>query len=176
MQDEWVVCRVFHKNTGMKKTPISPIQGLLMRMNDEQHQYPPPLYGYDDEQQQQSSAYTRTVASTSNNNNYLNYFSINGSNANQQQPSSSSKSPFPILYSQLLPNIPNSSSISSYDHNGFMEMKVEPFSSNNHSLDMLSLSQDTGLTADVNTTAEISSLHQPPPTISDLQGFDWDDF
>ncbi|KAF3441209.1 hypothetical protein FNV43_RR15122 [Rhamnella rubrinervis] len=82
------------------------------------------------------------------------------------------------------------------------QCKVEQFSSsNNHS--MVSLSQDTGLSTDINTTAEISSAnvsnqqvlgasgdtsyhhhqhlidrHQGPSIgpISDMEVFDWDDF
>ena len=145
--------------------------------------------------------------------------------------------PAAILYSQLIPN-PNPNQLgyfqqaagkgtvdTSFDDQEAMDIltsstrsanmnekaitqcKVEQFSSsNNHS--MVSLSQDTGLSTDINTTAEISSANvsnqqvlgasgntsyhhhrqhlidhhqiQGRPSsigpISDIEGFNWDDF
>ncbi|KAH7522779.1 hypothetical protein FEM48_Zijuj07G0174600 [Ziziphus jujuba var. spinosa] len=301
-KDEWVVCRVFHKNMGIKKSipNMNPIQGgLLMRMssvdNDSDHllidscSLPPlmdinPYDGRHDHHHQQQqelikgtttvpSPTTRTSQSQGAYFNYLSNIGSNNDNHQQQQTKQHNQSPnpnqmmmlkslqqlptststsyqapsllmtnhHPILYSQLLPNIPPSpppphysnlihpnlsstlinnlggyfeppaggNNTSDYGHHHhhphqqasggnynnnnndglILEMrqcKVEQLSSNNQS--MVSLSQDTGLSTDVNTTAEISSsvhVSKPDdgqaaapsiPPISDIEAFNWDDF
>lgn len=254
-RDEWVVCRVFHKNMGtINNKKLTPIPGLL-RINslgvddmlDCSNSLPPltddPSYhsttndGDNDFDFKGSTTTTTTTnfttvpSSTRSNvstfsegithlnnncytliapNNILHQQQINPIHQNQ------------ILYSQIIPNsiIPNSSF---YDNNssfyrgnsnlGYFQQgigssstttgvdyqnrlcKVEQFSMSNQS--MVTLSQDTGLSTDMNNTTEISSVvskqdmgsshnrssfhdhdFEGPSSvapIADIEGFSWDD-
>ncbi|KAF6146488.1 hypothetical protein GIB67_037788 [Kingdonia uniflora] len=162
-KDEWVVCRVFHKNTGVKKSPISSSSSSdqLMRSNPfggedflDSPSLPPLMEPpfYINTSNKPSSSYI------SNTNTYP---------TNQAPPNSIYYPPSAPLQNNLfsfqgsshnsLQQV-NNNSVLTYDQKSYYgmkpaECKVEQFSSN-HS--MISLSQDTGLSTDVNT--EISSV------------------
>ncbi|KAK3197954.1 hypothetical protein Dsin_021369 [Dipteronia sinensis] len=199
-KEEWVVCRVFHKSTGMKKNPGSE----FVRIEDDFFDYstlPPlmdtPASNYSN---RPSSSYSSAAAADGDNQfdfkhiNNNNYQPTNINNNNfLVQPSSNFQPQIPVLQNNPLfsggyqtrgPNnnpagylhqgIMRSSSIdqailqlqaaaaaaannnnNKWDHIGQQQQcKVEQFSSNNQS--MISQSQDTGLSSDMNTT-EISS-------------------
>ncbi|KAJ4821822.1 hypothetical protein Tsubulata_017815 [Turnera subulata] len=215
-KDEWVVCRVFHKSTGIKKTPIHD----LMRMNSFGDDFldcsslpplmEPPNYSssrpssssFNDDGDNEFKAMTTR---TSDGNYFSNLVNNNNNQNFVQPPSASHQTPTSIFHPQVqvsnplytfqtspnvpaylhqvkttapnsFPNIPiNSSSfVDSNEQTLLMRAlagttnykqaasdqlekhcKVEQFSSNQS---MVSLSQDTGLSTDVNTTTEISSV------------------
>lgn len=185
MQDEWVVCRVFHKNMGINKKITPNIPHGLLRINslgvddmlDCSNSLPPltddppynPNYGNDDDLKE------TTTISTSSEGNHRNYYPQQNQNIHQNSINN--------LYSQMIPIIPNSSNNyfpgnsylgflqqgkgSSLIQNNFQighyfgssnetQCKVEQFS--NMSNSMVSVSQDTGLSTDMNNTTEISSV------------------
>nr|XP_043611907.1 NAC domain-containing protein 92-like [Erigeron canadensis] len=43
-EDEWVVCRVFHKNTSTENSPVSAHDGLNYFVEEQEHYNSPPLY------------------------------------------------------------------------------------------------------------------------------------
>ncbi|XP_031262548.1 NAC domain-containing protein 87-like [Pistacia vera] len=247
-KDEWVVCRVFHKNTGIKK---SPIPGLL-RINsfgDDLLDYSslPPLMDPAYHSSKPGSSFTDNenefkainTASTSRSldGNYLSNLHTNNNNNHQGFLHPPNSTNYPTQTSNFYPQIPISSNpsllsyqstpnpagclhqglrnssgaITSITGSGFgandqailralaagnesskMEnnpCKVEQFSSNQS---MVSRSQDTGLSTDMNTT-EISSvvskqdmagntsyedLEGPSVgcSIADLDSFYWEDY
>ncbi|OWM73243.1 NAC domain-containing protein 87-like [Punica granatum] len=191
-KDDWVVCRVFHKNTGLKKAPLVPGGGLARSnsyIDDDMLDYcstsPPPLIDPTCSSGPTSSGFTDAIKD--------NEFKFKGM-GNTINLSSSSSMPqsldgnyfyFPPRstelqdqmvyhnnnYSQMM-SMMLMNPISSYQgsgsinpgllHRGQMggqNCKVEQFSSK-HDYSMVSLSQDTSLSTDVNTTAEISSSKQ----------------
>ncbi|KAL5767979.1 hypothetical protein ACOSQ2_014762 [Xanthoceras sorbifolium] len=189
-KDEWVVSRVFHKNTGMKKTPIP---GLL-RMNsfgDDFFDYSslpplmdtPPNYSNNINNNRSSSSFAdgdydfkginnNHLTNINNNNNFLqpqnttSNFQTQTSNYHPQIPvqnphfSGYQTGPNPGYLHQgrtstdqafLRALAANNNEPSKWDS---QQCKVEQFSSNQS---MISRSQDTGLSTDMNTT-EISSV------------------
>ncbi|XP_044498363.1 NAC domain-containing protein 87 [Mangifera indica] len=204
-KDEWVVCRVFHKGTGIKK---SPIQGLLRinSLGDDLLDYSslPPLMdpAYNSSKPGSSNEnefkHINTASfSRSSRGNYLSNLHTNmNNNSNNDQnfllPPNSTN--YPTQTSEFYPQVAISSNpnpagylprglirsspgaITSLATSGFgasdqailwalaagnersqrenYQCKVEQFSSNQS---MVSRSQDTGLSTDMNTT-EISSV------------------
>lgn len=191
------MCRVFHKNTGMKKAPtVSGGVGLARTnsyIDDDQLDYcsssPPPLIDPTSSNRPVSSDFDAAIED--------NQFKFKGVDNTMNMSPSSSAVPisadgnyfyFPSRSSELQSNnsqmmtmmmmspissynYPLASSSSSFPGLGSMNpwfsnreqissqcCKVERFSSNHES--MVSLSQDTGLSADINNTAEISSSKQ----------------
>lgn len=191
-KDEWVVCRVFHKNSGIKKAPIP---GLL-RINsfgDDFLDYSslPPLMdppNYSNNNRPSSSFstdgdydfkglnnYHPTTINNNNNNNFL-VQPPSTSNFQTQTTSSNYHPQIPLFSSYqtglnpgylhrgrststdqdiLRALVANNNDTSRWDKNNNQQCKVEQFSSNDQS--MISRSQDTGLSTDMNTT-EISSV------------------
>ncbi|XVF30912.1 hypothetical protein REPUB_Repub16aG0099400 [Reevesia pubescens] len=204
-KDEWAVCRVFHKNTGIKK---SPIPNQLLRMNsfgDDLMDYAslPPLmdptfpnkagFSFTDGESEFKAINTTIPMSRSSDGNYLgssNFSTMNHQNFNLQAPN------YQIGSSMFNPQIPIQNSIffpegtpsSSYLHQGRnsgvpstsgtgfgsndqailrasatnsadtiseadRQCKVEQFSSNQSMV-----SQDTGLSNEINNNNEISSV------------------
>lgn len=158
-----MVCRVFHKNTGLKK-PIAP--GIL-RMNS---------FG-DDFFMDYSSQLPPLMDSTPHPNNYS--IDANTSEANEfksRPPCNSQGNYFPPVQTNIDPNQNLNQNLFFYPQNNFQNQipthhqnpispyqttpvnnnncKVEQFSSTQS---MVSRSQDTGLSTDMNATAEISS-------------------
>lgn len=178
-KDEWVVCRVFHKSTGIKKTSIQD----LLRVNsfgDDFLDYSslPPLMDPPHYNRPGSSSFNdeddEFKAMINNNQNYLHH----------QLPNSSYEAPItstfysqipassPLFTFQTTPNMsgyfPSSSfganeqtilrALAANTETSMQEKhcKVEQFSSNQS---VATLSQDTGLSTDINTTTtEISSV------------------
>ncbi|KAM6567809.1 hypothetical protein CsatA_026937 [Cannabis sativa] len=161
-KDEWVVCRVFHKNIGnnnnnIQKKIMNPNNNMMMMINNNNsnHHINHGLLrinslGVDDMLDCSNSLppltddippppYT-TTTTTTNNNNYQNDTNFNQTTSNYYYTS---------FYSSNNPIIQN------YDFNN--NCKVEQFS--NHD-SMVSVSQDdTGLSTDnINNTTEISSV------------------
>ncbi|KAK0601953.1 hypothetical protein LWI29_029046 [Acer saccharum] len=198
-KEEWVVCRVFHKSTGMKKNPISE----FVRIEDDFFDYStlPPLMDTPPSNYSNRPSSSFSAADDDgdnqfdfkhiNNNNYQPTNINNNNNNFLVQPSSNFQPQIPAVFSggyqtrglnnnpagYLHQGIMSSSSIDQailqlqaannnnnnnndqqsmvkWDHIGQQQCKVEQFSSNNQS--MISQSQDTGLSSDMNTT-EISS-------------------
>ncbi|KAK1319292.1 hypothetical protein QJS10_CPB04g00649 [Acorus calamus] len=169
-KDEWVVCRVIHKNnTGIKRSPITgydSVSSFVNELLDSQSSLPP--------------------LSDNNNNNNSNTFNFNdyNNNANNSEFELDFKNlsdlfQIPYYPSMDLPNLkpaalhpqfhmpnpplpittfPSSSNALIYHSQAATVLrgpcKVEQYS--NHSL--VSASQDTGLSTDRNVTAEISSV------------------
>ncbi|KAJ9131936.1 hypothetical protein P3X46_034837 [Hevea brasiliensis] len=195
-KDEWVVCRVFHKSTGIKKTSIQD----LLRVNsfgDEFLDYSslPPLMDPPQSSRPGSLSFNdeddkfKAMTSTSFDGNYSPHLSTTMVNNNQnylhqhQLPNSSYQTPSSIFYTQIPASNPlftfqTNPNMSSYFPNSSFgandqillralaansetsvqqekHCKVEQFSSNQS---VATLSQDTGLSTDVNNTAEISSV------------------
>ncbi|EEF36955.1 NAC domain-containing protein 87 [Ricinus communis] len=226
-KDDWVVCRVFHKSIGIKKTSIQD----LLRVNsfgDDFLDYSslPPLMDPPNSSRPSSSFNSgdddfKAMTSRTMDGNYLSQFSttmVTNHNQNyfHHQPSNSSyqQQPSSIFYPQIpsftFQTTPNMSAAGYFQNSTFGAndqtllralagntriepsrqeklCKVEQFSSN-HS--MATLSQDTGLSTDVNTAAEISSvvvseqeigsnnkvyndLDQGPSSVADLDSL-WD--
>ncbi|PON63891.1 NAC domain containing protein [Parasponia andersonii] len=209
-KDEWVVCRVFHKNLGINKKIAPNIPHGLLRINslgvddmlDCSNSLPPltedppynPSYRNDDDFKEATTISTSSEGATHH---HLNYFS-------QQNPKIHHQSPINNLYSQMIPIIPNSSynnyflgnsslgylqqgKVSSLIPNNLQmdhcfgnsndrQCKVEQFSNNMSNQSMVSVSQDTGLSADMNNTTEISSVVSEQADMGrpsyDHQGFD----
>ncbi|XP_065854566.1 NAC domain-containing protein 87-like [Euphorbia lathyris] len=182
-KDEWVVCRVFHKSTGIKRTSIEDLLRMNSFGNDDLLDYAslPPLM--------EPSNNTRPSSSSFNNGgnekeNYLSNLATTINNNNVQfQPCNSSS----VFYPQIQPSNPlftfqtnppvyySNSAFENNDH-AFLraiaasrqdqqQCKIEQFSSNNHSV--ATLSQDTGISTDVNT-AEISSVQGRNKVYDDL--------
>lgn len=188
-KDEWVVCRIFHKNSGIKKNPISE----LLRINsfgDDFLDYSslPPLM---DDHDQPSSSYLGgnnnggedelKVLTRSSDGNYLNFPNNNQNfllHPNNIPASSNIYHQIPLhnINSTHFPyqSTPNSAFLNQgrfagpdqailralaakEDTNKQMQCKVEQYSSNQHS--MVSLSQDTGLSTEINNN-EISSKNE----------------
>lgn len=198
-QDEWVVCRVFHKNMGINNKKITPnVPHGLLRINslgvddmlDCSNSLPPLTddlpynpnntnYGNDDDFKE-----TTTISTSSEGAHRLNYYSPQNPNIHHQQ------NPMNRLYSQMIPIIPNSpynnyfpgnsnlgflqqgrgsdlvpNNINQIGHcfgstssNEMRQCKVEQFSNNMSNQSMVSVSQETGLSTDMNNTTEISSV------------------
>lgn len=176
-KDEWVVCRVFHKSTGIQRTSIKDLLRANSFGQDDLLDYSslPPLIEPDKpgsssfnqiENRNQNQIENRShdlKAMTSripldgnNNNNYL--FDLATSNNN---PSSMFYNP---LAFQTNPNFPayyfenRDQAFLRQDNLVQQQCKIEQFSSNNHS--MATLSQDTGICSEMNNTAEISSVQE----------------
>ncbi|CAK7341341.1 unnamed protein product [Dovyalis caffra] len=207
-RDEWVVCRIFHKSTGIKKSPIHD----LLRMNsfgDDFLDYSslpplmdPPNYNSRPSTSSFSDAdndeFKAMTTSRSSDGNYFSNTSMLSNNQNFAQPPNTN---YQTPNSTFQPQIPASNPLysfqtnpnrSAYLHQGKStnsftnfqnstfgnngqtlltalaaennyreaselekQCKVEQFSSNQS---MVSLSQDTGLSTDVNATTEISSV------------------
>ncbi|KAK9290038.1 hypothetical protein L1049_008201 [Liquidambar formosana] len=208
-KDEWVVCRVFHKNTGIKKSPIPGLPRMKSFGDDLFMDSPnslPPLVdppNYFDNSRPAGSSFTTdgedklkgtTTTPTASSQrlmsdgNYLHYFSSNmmndhpvlqrqqdhktflpppnhyTTNANYQASTPTNSNFYPQI---PLPNpqFPFQASLSPININpGYLhqesstsglerQCKAEQISSNQS---MVSLSQETGLSTDINT--EISSV------------------
>ncbi|XP_044472225.1 NAC domain-containing protein 87-like [Mangifera indica] len=126
-QDEWVVCRVFHKNTGIKKSP--PISGLL-RINpygDDLLDYsslPPlmdPAYNSSKpgssftDNENESKAINTASTSRSSDGNYLSYLHSN-SNNNQAFLHPANSTNYQTQTSNFYPQIPISSNPNLFSH------------------------------------------------------------
>ncbi|KDP20281.1 hypothetical protein JCGZ_06867 [Jatropha curcas] len=192
-KDEWVVCRVFHKSTGIKKTSI---QELLRgnSIGDDFLDYSslPPLMDTPLHSNRPSSSFNgdednydyKTIKISSFDGNYLPHLSTsiinNNNNSNLQLQTQNptyqtlqnsifhpqiSASNNPIFTFQTNPNMSGYFQNSSFDGTNQTllralagqgkECKTEQYSSNQS---MATLSQETGLSTDVNTTTEISSV------------------
>lgn len=185
LQDEWVVCRVFHKNnTAFKRNSMTD----LIRMNsfvdnlfDESPSLPPLMDPHNN--YSNTDAPSSSFSNINSEEEFKNFF-INPNNfafnPTNYQPNPSNQTPNPIFYSQFPyqnTNFPNyqasSSSMGNYldqerigsifKSNNLDQCKVEQFSSNQS---MVSLSQDTGLSTDVN--AEISSKQDMAASVGPL--------
>ncbi|KAJ8762763.1 hypothetical protein K2173_017578 [Erythroxylum novogranatense] len=214
-RDEWVVCRVFHKSSGLKKTPLHD----LLRGNsfgDDFMDCPPlpPLMDLPSSSRPGSSfsdgdSEFKEMTSRSSDGNFFSYFSTSLISNNQSfvQPSSSSyQAPGSMFHPQIPVSNPllTSPNTPGYlhqqrDHNLFQNLasssyggnnqillralaadnnnetsasdnqcKVEQFSSNQS---MVSLSQDTGVSTDINTT-EISSVLSKQDIRSNNKGYE----
>lgn len=204
LQDEWVVCRVFHKNTGIKRSSI-PGMSRMSSFGEDLLDCStlPPLIDppYNSNPGKNDSCFTGgedidELELKGNHNNHRPYFSAAALNGHQPQKQQDQKSflispnnihnatnyhaaisnhaPNSIFYppNHLFPFQPSPSthgysqwqmgnSVQSFPGSGFMrggnqlqgQCKVEQFSSNQS---IVSLSQDTGLSTDMNT--EISSV------------------
>ncbi|KAJ9179938.1 hypothetical protein P3X46_008248 [Hevea brasiliensis] len=193
-KDEWVVCRVFHKSTGIKRTSIQD----LLRVNsfgDDFLDYSslPPLMDPPQSSRPGSSTFNdeddefKAMTSRSLDGNYLPHLSTSMVNNNQnylhhQLQNSSYQTPNSIFYPQIpasnpLFNFQTTPNMSGYFPNYSFgtndqtllravtanietsgqekHCKVEQFSSNQS---VATVSQDTGLSTDMNTTTEISSV------------------
>ncbi|KAJ6422659.1 hypothetical protein OIU84_027594 [Salix udensis] len=182
-RNEWVVCRIFHKSTGVKKSSIHEIQ----RMNsfgDDFLDYSslPPFMDVNQNSRPSTSSFNggddnefKAMAEKSPDGNYFSSSSMLNNNQNfvhpantiYQAPDSSFQYPHhqippsnPLYNFQTNPNMAgyfHQGKISMEEHLDLMEKqcKVEQFSSNQS---MVSLSQETGLSTDVNTNTEISSV------------------
>lgn len=151
--DNWVVCRLFHKNTGIKRSPST--AGDLLRMNsfDDSEALPPlmePPYCNGEEDYSLPSG-------KSTERNYLSYFSNPINDQQLQKPlffqNNYSYQPAPgNEQSQFYPpyTFPSSQSFQGNFEKAILrdrQCKLEQFSSNQS---MVSLSQDTGLSTDMN--------------------------
>ncbi|KAM7500334.1 hypothetical protein LguiA_024748 [Lonicera macranthoides] len=186
-KDEWVVCRVFHKNnTAFKRNSMTD----LLRMNsfvdnlfDESPSLPPLMDPPNNNNYSNADAPSSSFSNINSEEEFKNFF-INPNNfafnPTNYQPNPSNQTPNPIFYSQFPypnTNFPNyqasSSSMGNYldkerigsifQSNNLDQCKVEQFSSNQS---MVSLSQDTGLSTDVN--AEISSKQDMGASVGPL--------
>ncbi|KAJ6744227.1 putative proteinC DOMAIN-CONTAINING PROTEIN 87 [Salix purpurea] len=206
-RNEWVVCRIFHKSTGVKKSSIHEIQ----RMNsfgDDFLDYSslPPFMDVNQNSRPSTSSFNggddnefKAMAEKSPDGNYFSSTSMLNNNQNfvhpantiYQAPDSSFQYPHQIPASNPLYNFQTNPNMAGYFHQGKIcnsfanfqnssfcnndqtllrslarnsyggasglekQCKVEQFSSNQS---MVSLSQETGLSTDVNTNTEISSV------------------
>ncbi|KAJ8771653.1 hypothetical protein K2173_026830 [Erythroxylum novogranatense] len=208
-RDEWVVCRVFHKSTGMKKTPIHDLLGVNSFADDFLDSPSlPALMDYLPYSNRTFPSFSdgdnefKEMTSRSSDGNYFSHLStnINGNTRSFFQPSSS------IFHTQIPVSNPllTSPNMLGYLHQGSAsrsfaslprssyggenqtllralavgnsnetsgsdnQCKVEHFSSNQT---MVSLSQDTGLSTDINTT-EISSVLSKHDRGSNKKGYE----
>ncbi|KAH8480891.1 hypothetical protein H0E87_030959 [Populus deltoides] len=206
-RDEWVVCRIFHKSTGIKKTSIHD----LLRVNSfgddflDYSSLPPFMDPLNYNNRPSTSSFSggdnnefKEMATRSSDGNYFSNTSMFNNNqnfaqpqnTNYQAPNSSFHPQIPVsnpLYTfQTSPNMPGYLHQGKSSSNSFQNFQNSIFSDNEHTLlrslarnsyreasgleklckverfssnqSMVSLSQDTGLSTDVNTTAEISSV------------------
>ncbi|KAL9344643.1 hypothetical protein Peur_062318 [Populus x canadensis] len=206
-RDEWVVCRIFHKSTGIKKTSIHD----LLRVNSfgddflDYSSLPPFMDPLNYNNRPSTSSFSggdnnefkEMATRSSDGNHFSNTSMLNNNqnfaqpqNTNYQAPNSSFHPQIPVsnpLYTfQTSPNMPGYLHQGKSSSNSFQNFQNSIFSDNEHTLlrslarnsyreasgleklckverfssnqSMVSLSQDTGLSTDVNTTAEISSV------------------
>jgi hypothetical protein len=207
LQDEWVVCRIFHKSTGIKKTSIHD----LLRVNSfgddflDYSSLPPFMDPLNYNSRPSTSSFSggdnnefKEMATRSSDGNYFSNTSMLNNNQNFAQPPNTNyqapNSSFhpqipasnPLYTFQTSPNMPGYLHQGKSSSNSFQNFQNSIFSDNEHTLlrslarnsyreasglekqckverfssnqSMVSLSQDTGLSTDVNTTAEISSV------------------
>ncbi|KAJ6858344.1 NAC domain-containing protein 87-like isoform X1 [Populus alba x Populus x berolinensis] len=208
LQDEWVVCRIFHKSTGIKKTSIHD----LLRVNSfgddflDYSSLPPFMDPLNYNSRPSTSSFSggdnnefKAMATRSSDGNYFSNTSMLNNNQNfVQPPNTSYQAPNSSFHPQIpasnplytfqtsTPNMPGYLHQGKSSSNSFQNFQNSIFSDNEHSLlrslarnsyreasglekqckverfssnqSMVSLSQDTGLSTDVNTTAEISSV------------------
>lgn len=206
-RDEWVVCRIFHKSTGIKKTSIHD----LLRVNSfgddflDYSSLPPFMDPLNYNSRPSTSSFSggdnnefKEMATRSSDGNYFSNTSMLNNNQNFSQPPNTNyqapNSSFhpqipasnPLYTFQTSPNMPGYLHQGKSSSNSFQNFQNSIFSDNEHTLlrslarnsyreasglekqckverfssnqSMVSLSQDTGLSTDVNTTAEISSV------------------
>lgn len=206
-KDEWVVCRIFHKSTGIKKTSIHD----LLRVNSfgddflDYSSLPPFMDPLNYNSRPSTSSFSggdnnefKEMATRSSDGNYFSNTSMLNNNQNFAQPPNTNyqapNSSFhpqipasnPLYTFQTSPNMPGYLHQGKSSSNSFQNFQNSIFSDNEHTLlrslarnsyreasglekqckverfssnqSMVSLSQDTGLSTDVNTTAEISSV------------------
>jgi len=207
-RDEWVVCRIFHKSTGIKKTSIHD----LLRVNSfgddflDYSSLPPFMDPLNYNSRPSTSSFSggdnnefKAMATRSSDGNYFSNTSMLNNNQNfVQPPNTSYQAPSSSFHPQIpssnplytfqtsTPNMPGYLHQGKSSSNSFQNFQNSIFSDNEHSLlrslarnsyreasglekqckverfssnqSMVSLSQDTGLSTDVNTTAEISSV------------------
>lgn len=206
-RDEWVVCRIFHKSTGIKKTSIHD----LLRVNSfgddflDYSSLPPFMDPLNYNSRPSTSSFSggdnnefKEMATRSSDGNYFSNTSMLNNNQNLVQPPNTNyQAPNSSFHPQIPASNPlytfqTSSNMPGYLHQGksssnsFQNFQNSIFSDNEHTLlrslarnsfreasglekqckverfssnqSMVSLSQDTGLSTDVNTTAEISSV------------------
>ncbi|KAG6738424.1 NAC domain-containing protein 100-like isoform X1 [Populus alba] len=207
-RDEWVVCRIFHKSTGIKKTSIHD----LLRVNSfgddflDYSSLPPFMDPLNYNSRPSTSSFSggdnnefKAMATRSSDGNYFSNTSMLNNNQNfVQPPNTSYQAPNSSFHPQIpasnplytfqtsTPNMPGYLHQGKSSSNSFQNFQNSIFSDNEHSLlrslarnsyreasglekqckverfssnqSMVSLSQDTGLSTDVNTTAEISSV------------------
>ncbi|KAI5554702.1 hypothetical protein POPTR_019G031600v4 [Populus trichocarpa] len=206
-RDEWVVCRIFHKSTGIKKTSIHD----LLRVNSfgddflDYSSLPPFMDPLNYNSRPSTSSFSggdnnefKEMATRSSDGNYFSNTSMLNNNQNFAQPPNTNyqapNSSFhpqipasnPLYTFQTSPNMPGYLHQGKSSSNSFQNFQNSIFSDNEHTLlrslarnsyreasglekqckverfssnqSMVSLSQDTGLSTDVNTTAEISSV------------------
>jgi hypothetical protein len=207
LQDEWVVCRIFHKSTGIKKTSIHD----LLRVNSfgddflDYSSLPPFMDPLNYNSRPSTSSFSggdnnefKEMATRSSDGNYFSNTSMLNNNQNFAQPPNTNyqapNSSFhpqipasnPLYTFQTSPNMPGYLHQGKSSSNSFQNFQNSIFSDNEHTLlrslarnsyreasglekqckverfssnqSMVSLSQDTGLSTDVNTTTEISSV------------------
>ena len=208
LQDEWVVCRIFHKSTGIKKTSIHD----LLRVNSfgddflDYSSLPPFMDPLNYNSRPSTSSFSggdnnefKAMATRSSDGNYFSNTSMLNNNQNfVQPPNTSYQAPSSSFHPQIpdsnplytfqtsTPNMPGYLHQGKSSSNSFQNFQNSIFSDNEHALlrslarnsyreasglekqckverfssnqSMVSLSQDTGLSTDVNTTAEISSV------------------
>ncbi|XP_010999476.1 PREDICTED: NAC domain-containing protein 100-like isoform X2 [Populus euphratica] len=206
-RDEWVVSRIFHKSTGIKKSSIHD----LLRVNSfgddflDYSSLPPFMDPLNYNSRPSTSNFSggdnnefKAMATRSSDGNYFSNTSmlnnnqnfVQPPNTNYQAPNSSFHPQIPAsnpLYTfQTSPSMPGYLHQGKSSSNSFQNIQDSIFSNNEHTLlrslarnsyreasglekqckverfssnqSMVSLSQDTGLSTDVNTTAEISSV------------------
>lgn len=150
MQDEWVVCRIFHKSTGIKKGPIPTSLERMDSIGDDlflDSTTLPPLIDhtlFSQNQNHGSNHSCMNIPTTSSS--IPNYFANMLSTVNQQENDLTQN---PIFYPiNLVPSDPyfSSPATNNTDH---LQCKKEQQSNFTHS-------QDTGLSTEHNT--EISSV------------------
>ncbi|KAJ6854828.1 NAC domain-containing protein 87-like isoform X1 [Populus alba x Populus x berolinensis] len=207
-RDEWVVCRIFHKSTGIKKTSIHD----LLRVNSfgddflDYSSLPPFMDPLNYNSRPSTSSFSggdnnefKAMATRSSDGNYFSNTSMLNNNQNfVQPPNTNYQAPNSSFHPQIAasnplytfqtstPNMPGYLHQGKSSSNSFQNFQNSIFSDNEHALlrslarnsyreasglekqckverfssnqSMVSLSQDTGLSTDVNTTAEISSV------------------
>ncbi|XP_072989893.1 NAC domain-containing protein 87-like [Typha latifolia] len=149
-KDEWVVCRVFHKSIGIKKSPIHGLErlnsfGLEEYLVDYSTALPPlmdPTY--------YNSNLMPSPSYINDDGGFLSMMAMEDLQDINQVDSKNTTHNFAFY-----PQIPNSANLG-YLHHGEATPKVEQHSNQS----IVSRSQDTGLTTDHNG-AEISSVAEP---------------
>ncbi|XP_050223984.1 NAC domain-containing protein 87 [Mercurialis annua] len=182
-RDEWVVSRIFHKSVGIKRSSIQD----LLRMNSFGEDFLdfnsslPPLMDPNNNSARPSSSNLNEIENDEfksarqfdANSNYFTQFSTSNNNQNYvHQPSNFSFYPqIPNFTFQTAPNPSFGANdqtllrVLAGNSNNQFQCKNEPFSSN-HSV--ATRSQDTGLSTDMNTAAEISSKQDKNKVFDDI--------
>ncbi|WCJ43670.1 NAC domain containing protein 46 [Euphorbia peplus] len=190
-KDEWVVCRVFHKSTGIKRTSIHDLLRANSFGHDDLLDYAslPPLMEPSNNRPSSSSFNngenefedSKAMTSRSSDGNYLSNLATTINNNSVQQPFYPQIQSSNSLFTFQNTNLSMPAYYSSFGNNDHaflramaesrqdqQQCKIEQFSSNNHSV--ATLSQDTGISTDMNTanTAEISSVQGRNKVYGDL--------